>query len=361
MADISDIADPVVTAIYKTYEEANAKEEARTYLGGSIIGDSCARKLWYGFRWSTKEHFEGRLLRLFQTGHLEEPRIVADLRAIGCTVWEVDDRTGKQFSYSDLGGHFRGNLDGVAVDVPGGGKQPHLCEFKTHSAKSFADLKKKGVRLSQPKHFAQMQIYMHWADLKRALYVAKNKDTDELYSERLEYDPVFALQLVAKAGSIIFSVEPPPRLSDNPTWYECKLCTHYDICHGTRVPNLSCRTCCHATPEREGDGEWSCAKHKSHIPIIVQRTGCGEHLPLPFLISFAETIDAGQDWILFRDKRNETYFAVVAESVMPPADIIEQYHPQVYRSSELMPSFSGLVEDEKLQEIREKFDGRIVG
>lgn len=361
MADISDIADPVVEAIYKSYEDANAKEEARPYLGGSIIGDSCSRKLWYGFRWATKDHFDGRLLRLFQTGHLEEPRIVADLRAIGCTVWETDDRTGKQFSYQDLGGHFRGNLDGVAMDVPGGGKQPHLCEFKTHSAKSFADLKKKGVMLAKPMHYAQMQIYMHWAGLKRALYVAKNKDTDELYSERLEFDPVFAARLVAKADSIIFSVEPPPRRSNDPTWYECKFCIHSDVCHGTRVPNLSCRTCCHATPEREGDGMWSCSKHKSHIPIAVQRAGCGEHLPLPFLLSFAESIDAGNDWILFRDKPSEKYFTVVSESALPPADVIEQYHPLVFRSSELLPSFAGLIGDAKFQEIRATFGGRVTG
>ena len=44
-----------------------------------------------------------------------------------------------------------------------------------------------------------MQIYMHLLGLKRALYLAKNKNTDELYSERIKYDKAEAERLLLKA------------------------------------------------------------------------------------------------------------------------------------------------------------------
>ncbi len=60
-----------------------------------------------------------------------------------------------------------------------------MLEFKTHSAKSFADLAAKGVEASKPQHVAQMQIYMHLTGITRALYVAVCKDTDALHIERV--------------------------------------------------------------------------------------------------------------------------------------------------------------------------------
>lgn len=90
-------------------------------------------------------------------GDLAEARFVADLRAIGCTVYEVDEN-GKQFAIEALGGHFGGHMDGAALGIPEAPKTWHVTEFKTHSAKSFAKLQKDGVQKAKPQHYAQMQI-----------------------------------------------------------------------------------------------------------------------------------------------------------------------------------------------------------
>jgi len=329
VADISTHTDPIVSAIYEQYEKRGSAEKARTYLGGSVIGAECSRALWYGFRWAAKEQFDGRMYRLFQTGHLAEHRFVADLRSIGATVWECDPSTGKQFSYSDLSGHMRGNLDAVAVNIPTGGKQPHLVEMKTHSAKSFKDLKAKGVKLAKPQHYSQIMMYCGWANLQRALYIAVNKDTDELYSERLEFDVVYFQKLRAKAESIIFAQEPPAKLSEDPKFYQCNWCSHQSVCHGHKVPAVSCRTCVHSTPERmpETEGRWSCAKAgaDSSIPVEHQRTGCGQHLPLPFLLTYADPVDAGDGWIEFKRKDNGLEFFVSTDGTMPPRQTIPIY------------------------------------
>lgn len=336
MVDISQFVDPVVAAVYEQYEKRNAQEEPRGYLGGSIIGKECKRALWYDFRFATREKFPGRLLRLFETGHLAEARFVKDLRDIGCQVWEHDPATGKQFSYKDVSGHMAGNLDGVGKYIPAGGRLPHLLEFKTHSSKSFKELKDKGVKAAKPQHYAQMMVYCGWAELPRALYMAVNKDTDELYTERLPFDRVEFERLIAKAEEIIFAEKPPAKISEDAKFFICNMCSHKAVCHGHKVPALSCRTCVHATPERTGDARWSCAKDAdrniSSIPIKVQRTGCGHHLPLPFLLTYAEAIDAGQDWIEFKRKDNGETFIVLTQDAQYPSHKPPGFS---YRSAEI--------------------------
>lgn len=286
---------PTVDAIYRAYEEAHDEHE-RTYLGASIIGEDCWRKLWYGFRWASEpEHFDGRMLRLFQTGHREEARMIDDLRRAGIEVWDRDpDDPLKQISVSDIAGHFRGHLDGIALGLPEAPKTAHLAEFKTHNTKSFTKLKKEGVRSAKPEHYAQMQIYMHKMGLTRALYLAHHKDDEELYAERIEYDPVFAERLIAKAHSIITAERPPQKLHENPesrAAFACDWCPAKAQCHERAWSRRNCRTCLHATPELDGDGRWSCARHRRDLTTEDQRSGCIHHLYIPDLVP-GEQIDA---------------------------------------------------------------------
>lgn len=364
MADIGNFTDQVATAIYEQYEKRGESEKSRTYLGASVIGKECKRALWYAFRWATKESFDGRMLRLFQTGHLEEPRMVADLRSIGVKVFDVNPADGKQFGFIGHGGHARGHMDGCAQFIPSGGQKWHVLEFKTHSAKSFSTLKKDGVKKAKPEHYAQMTWYMGKSGMDRALYLAKNKDTDELYSERIEFDKVFFEQIEAKFDAIIFSSSPPPKISEDPKFYICNWCNNNTVCHGHRVPAVSCRTCVHSTPERQPSeqnpevGRWSCAKHSPEIPVAAQRTGCGDHLPLPFLLTYAEAIDAGEGWIEFQRKDNGAKFVVAANNVTHP-------HPDMptYTTHEVSAAADHrAICDPEVEKIRTQFTGsRITG
>lgn len=279
----------IVQKIFEAYKKAGDAEPTRGYLGASIIGHSCERYLWYCFRQCCSPSFLGRLYRLFETGDREEGRMVANLRSIGCEVHEFDSN-GNQFEVTALGGHFSGHMDGCALEIPEAHKTWHVLEFKTHNNKSFNKLVKEGVKKSKPQHYAQMQTYMHLTGMKRALYLATNKDTDELYSERVKYDRVFCGDLLEKAKRIITSYEPPPRAFNRRDYYECGWCDAREICWGPSRQNmvlpikqLSCRQCCHATPLINGSGaRWSCKKHS----FMVGET-CEDHLCLPGLFSFA--------------------------------------------------------------------------
>jgi hypothetical protein len=187
-----------VAAIYAAYEAAQG-DGYRDHLGASSIGAPCDRAIWYSWRWTTRARHTGRLLRLFQTGHMAEDRFIRDLRRIGVQVLPVDPDTGKQWEYRDETGHFGGSMDGVGLGFIEAPKTWHALEFKTHGAKSFAKLLDEGVAVSKPQHMAQMQVYMHLAGLDRCFYMAVNKDTDELYQERVAYDAETALRPSAAA------------------------------------------------------------------------------------------------------------------------------------------------------------------
>lgn len=295
MAELPAITSPTREAIFAAYEE-DADDGFRPHLGASLIGRECERALWYDFRWTTVARHPGRLLRLFETGQLEEARIVRNLRRTGATVLEVDPESGRQWRVQAYGGHFGGSLDAVALNLREAPKTWHVLEFKTHAAKSFIDLVAKGVQRSKPQHYAQMQIYMRLTGMTRAMYLSVNKDNDDLYVERVEVDGDFADRLLAKAGRIIFAARPPERISDDPAWYQCRLCSHAGICRHEVPAAVNCRTCLGATPV---EGGWQCEREQRAIPESEQRKGCSLHLYIPDLVP-GEQIDAGADWVEYR-------------------------------------------------------------
>lgn len=301
MARLPDelLVAPTVKAIYEYHEREDASETRRGYLGGSQIGEECARKLWYSFRWANESEFDGRMLRLFDRGDREEFQFVKELKAIGCEVHDVDGE-GNQFAVSDHNGHFSGHMDGVLRGIPEAPKTWHLAEFKTHNDKSFKDVKNKGVEKSKPTHFAQMQVYMHLAEpkLKRALYLAVNKNTDDLYVERVRYDRGKAEALLTKAGEIITSTMPPDKISEDPDNFACLWCDCKSVCHGRAIMEPTCRSCTHSTPIMEHvRAGWSCEKFKHVLTPEEQAKGCRDHLFIPLTINGAEPVDAGEEWV----------------------------------------------------------------
>jgi len=248
----------------------------RKHLGASLIGRKCSRELWYSFRWARLVRHEGRMVRLFNRGHLEEPRFVAMLLAIGCQVWQFDQNN-KQWRISDVFGHFGGSLDGVALNIPDIPNEPCLTEFKTHSDKSFSNLVKAGVKIAKPEHYVQMQIYMRKMKLNYALYLAVNKNNDDIYGEIINVEIEIGDRYLDRAKFIILEQKVPEKISNNPSWYECAFCDYKPICHGKDVPATNCRTCAFSTVHISGGGSWFCTKNSEFLTPEQQLNGCPQY------------------------------------------------------------------------------------
>lgn len=302
MAPLPPATSATVRAIYAAYEDANASREGRS-ISVSTLAEECQRKLWYDFRWtSPQEKVDGRTLRIFETGNLEEDRWIDNLRMIGCEVMDQDgtDRDGnpRQIMVEACGGHVRGYLDSEILGLPEAPKTIHVGEIKSHNAKSFAKLVKDGVKESKPLHFGQLQTYMHLRGRDRGIYLAVCKDTDELYAERLHLDIEYVIRLLARAQRIIDASDPPPKLHEDQTSkmaFACGWCKHLPICHESAWPRVNCRTCLYSTPEV--GGSWSCARFSKPLSFEEQAEGCAAHLTLPGLVD-GEQIDC--------DEANET-------------------------------------------------------
>ena len=323
----------------------------RKHLGGSLVGRPCLRELWYNFRWAAGDiQHSGRLLRLFDRGHLEEFRFVQYLKNAGMEVrpfaealmarleetpnatlydyvtvswesdltaliadgweevsWSMDHVLSAQtqgieltqYRVQDYDGHFGGSLDGIIRFIPEvfdatGIKADvwGLLELKTHGEKSFTALAGKrkwdrqtgdwsprvggkGLYGSKRVHYAQMQVYMEKKGLRYGLYIAVCKDTDEWYAEFVLPDKMVGAGLLSKAREVIFSKEPPNRVSESASWHECTFCDFKQQCHYGASLAKSCRTCTSATPVQ--NGEWHCSKHSSIIPHEFTLKGCEEH------------------------------------------------------------------------------------
>lgn len=268
------IVDAIDKVLYETQDD-----QLRSHMGASGIGDECPRKIWYAFRWVAQPKHRPALLRLFDRGHLEEDRFVGWLRKAGVTVYQNDPATGKQFRFQGYKGHYGGEIDGVGEGlIPG----PYLLEFKTHNEKSFKDLVANKVEMSKPMHYVQMQMYMGQYQLPRALYLAIDKNSDQLYDEVVEFNQAVYDKYLARAAYIIDAPEPPPKMNTNPSWFECKWCDFHPVCHLKADVLKNCRTCAHSTPIEQG--RWMCENDSKEvpflsgvIPIAVERSGCSQY------------------------------------------------------------------------------------
>lgn len=287
-------------AIYTLHEQRVAAEPPRCYLGWSELGEPCERRLWYGFRHAGRDAIGGQLARLFDTGHREEARLLDELRALGCEVFDRDPATGEQFAMSSHGGHLSGHLDAVVRGLPEAPKTWHLVDVKTIKAKKFDELLKKGLRAMYPKYHAQGQGYMGHQGLERAAFVFVCKDDDRIHVERFEFDATEFKKLEQKALRVISASEPPQRLSNDPAWFECKFCPFHDLCHGQALPEVNCRTCAHATPRTDLDGAvWACERGHAEIQRPRSSHGCHRFIPA-LLANVAEPVDSDGDAVTYR-------------------------------------------------------------
>lgn len=302
MAILPKPTPSTVRAIYAAYESANEHYDS---LGISVgeIGETCDRALWYTLHWASQpETLDGRKLRLFATGHLEEDRLVEDMARIGVEVYGQQDRIRL------VSGFVRGRCDGKAIGIPEAPKTEHLLEFKSSNEEQFKKLQKEGVKSAKPLHYGQCQIGMHAFGLSRCLYLAACKNTDTLHAERIEYDAEYCLRQLARAERLVRAEGPPSRISENPEFFGCKFCKHKAVCHEATWPRVTCRSCVHSTAEMGGDCHWSCARFCKPLSVDEQRAACPAHLYIPALVpgemleadEVSETIryrlTNGQEW-----------------------------------------------------------------
>jgi len=238
-------------------------EKPRTYLGGSRLGVECERALGYEYAKAKKDEgreFEGKILRIFDRGHDAETRFADYLRLAGFTIL-TERPDGKQFGFyiakdgegvARIAGHCDGIITGWAAPdttewpaalreasepifaVARGMKFPCLWEMKSLGDKGWKDTQKKGVQVSKPVYYTQVQIYMHQFVIHEnpALFTAINGNTGEIYAELVPFSPVAVQAGIDRGARVVsaLSATELPRISKEPTDFRCKFCDYAIRC-----------------------------------------------------------------------------------------------------------------------------------
>ncbi len=221
-------------------QQARAKEEARRYLGASRLGVACERALQYEYVQAPVDYgraIEGRMLRIFERGHVIEDSMVAWLRAAGFDL-RTRDRGGEQFGFSVADGRLQGHADGVIVGGSEGFAYPCLWENKCLGGKSWREQEKHRLAVAKPVYAAQVALYQAYLELTEhpALFTAVNADTMEIYAELVPFDAALAQRMSDRAVKIITATDAGellPRSFAEPTHFECRMCAWQDRCWRT--------------------------------------------------------------------------------------------------------------------------------
>lgn len=231
--------DAINALIDQALQNERGKEPARDYLGGSLLGYECERQLQFQFfNVPRDKDFSGRTLRIFEVGHVLEDLAARWLRLAGFdleTVHRFGPNLGKQIGFSALGGKIRGHRDGNILDGPEIFKYPCLWECKSMADKYWRACRDKGVMVSNPEYYGQVQVYMGYFDLTEnpAIFTAINKNDQRLLHEPVDFAPAIAQELSDKGFKIIQACERGvllPRISNKPDWYKCRWCDWHGRC-----------------------------------------------------------------------------------------------------------------------------------
>ena len=288
MAPLPVVITPTLKAVRKRLETGHDDWESVGVPAGDL-GLECDRAIWFAFRRTSQpEEIGWRQRRIFERGNIEETRLLDLLRSIGCEVW------GEQDKVRAVGGHLRGKIDGRVIGLLEAPTKEHIVECKSAKKEKFDPVKKKGVKIGMPLHYATFQFYMYGLGIERVFYMMSNKNDEDLHFERLPYDADFAIRAVARIERIVNSPNPPSRLCSKEDDFRGMFCKHKDVCWGVVKPRAHCRTCVHSTPLMDGNAGWDCSRWQKPLSLAEQDEGCPAHLYIPQTLVGYEQIDSDE-------------------------------------------------------------------
>jgi hypothetical protein len=266
-------------------------------IPASRAGGDCTRQAWYALRWLLHgAPLPPHVIRIMETGLIYEDRARQRLCAACTDAWPVNPKTSKQWPIRQLGGWLRGRGDMIARGVPE--MPPHEVfgvEIKSLNQKKFSRVIAHSLIVAMPDHYCQLQMLLHEYGLARGLYVAINRNTEELHVEIVGRDDSYINTRMLSLRQAVDSSTAPLRVSEKPDHFQCRFCDFAGLCKGGDLPQRrTCRSCIHSTFLHGCEvPTLKCDRHGLELTPEEQKQGCDDHLFLPDLIPGAQ-IDANE-------------------------------------------------------------------
>lgn len=239
-------SEAFVSQVDKALISKRASQPKRQYLGASLWGETCERKLGYIFHQQPEDEgsgFTANTLRIFDMGHDCEDRVAEYVKVAGFEL-VTHKADGGQFGFEAAEGKLKGHIDGVITGGPVFPQfaYPVLWENKGLNNKSWNDTLKKGVKTSKPLYYSQAQTYMAYMELTNGcVFTFLNRDSGELASEFLPFDARQAQESSDRAVRVIKSSRPTElsKCTNDPADFRCKWCNFKRTCWDAGITTVT--------------------------------------------------------------------------------------------------------------------------
>ena len=205
--------------LLELFKKLSIKQKPRGYIGCSVIEHPCNRYIWFTKNEKVIIPFKQR--RIFERGILEEERIIKLIKET-----EEFSILNEQYFVSKY--PLEGHIDAVIMSKEG---FKYILEIKTMNEMNFKRLIKLNCNLAFPNYYGQCQCYMFLSNIHKAILIAVNKNTEEIYEELIEFNKYYAECLLCKAITI-HQYENLPEGLLNKKQSECYYCNFKEICYG---------------------------------------------------------------------------------------------------------------------------------
>jgi hypothetical protein len=225
--------EPINGAINQAIERsaATVAELPRPYLGASIVGHDCSRRIQ--FDWWCKPELAARTREIFDRGHYFEERSRHHLMAAGFKFAPAE-----ALAFTAVSGALRGHADGIIIagpELPGAYLiYPLIWEHKCLNATNWRAVERDGLEKKHSHYLAQVSLYQAYLNVTNpALFTVTNADTCEWLHFFVPFDAERAQFWSDRAVNIIEATragELLPRAYDDPTDWRCRMCPHRERC-----------------------------------------------------------------------------------------------------------------------------------
>jgi len=200
--------------IEKYYQDKRTeKDKVKFYISDA---GKCARQIFFKFKKAPRAEMEPRLLRIFEHGDIVHQKLVRTLESLS-VIESVEIPIHPREDIS-------GRVDAI-VSIEG---ERYLVDFKSINSSIL-----RGMEEPKQEHVFQIQLYLHFFNIKKGILLYEGKDTLELKEFPINYDENLAKQLLKEFEELkqnLLKNIIPDRLIDYPENWQCTYCQFREIC-----------------------------------------------------------------------------------------------------------------------------------
>jgi CRISPR/Cas system-associated exonuclease Cas4 (RecB family) len=192
-------------------KQYNAKEREYFYITDA---GKCPRSIYFQFKKVPKKAMDARTMRVFESGDHTHLRIISSLFALGLVKATEIDIPNKEVMH--------GRAD-VIINLDG---EPCVVEIKSMNSNSFFKL-----NAPDPDHYKQIQLYLHYFNIKKGILLYENKNTQELKEFQVEYDENIVKEALEKFHILLAQIKSNivPSADGIDQW-RCMYCPYAEEC-----------------------------------------------------------------------------------------------------------------------------------